>query len=110
MTLEEAIKREEEQIEHYYTLVDYFHTDEGVYLREETRARDNAEYHEQLAEWLKQFKQIKKLTDLYETTMEWGCNDEAKALFANAIYACIYPEKKWFQECIDEFKNYLLEK
>ena len=51
----------------------------------------------------KKLKQIKELTDLYETTMEWGCNDHAKCLFANAIYACMHPEKEWFQECIGDF-------
>lgn len=110
MTLEEAIKLEEQTSETYYSLANTYHTDEGVYLAEETRARNGAEYHEQLKEWLQQLKQIKELTDLYETTMEWGCNDTAKALFANAIYACMHPEEEWFQHCIDEFKNHLIEK
>lgn len=58
----------------------------------------------------KKLKQIKELTDLYETTMEWGCNDYSKCLFANAIYACMHPEEEYFQHCIDEFKNHLIEK
>ena len=106
MTLDEAIKIEEQTSENFYSLVNAYHTDEGVYLAEETRARSSAEYHVQLAEWLKQLKQIKELTDLYETTMEWGCNDNAKCQFANAVYACMHPDEKYFQHCIDKFKNY----
>ena len=56
MTLEEAIKNEEKTSNNYYSLMDAYHTDLGVYLKEETRARNNAEYHEQLAELLKELK------------------------------------------------------
>ena len=59
MTLEEAIKLEEHTSENYYSLVNTYHTDEGVYLTEETRARNSAEYHEQLAEWLKELRELK---------------------------------------------------
>ena len=59
MTLEEAIKFEEENAKNFYSLVDAYHTDEGVYLTNETRAREYAEYHEQLAEWLKELRELK---------------------------------------------------
>ena len=59
MTLDEAIKIEEQTSENFYSLVNAYHTDEGVYLAEETRARNSAEYHEQLAEWLKELRELK---------------------------------------------------
>lgn len=66
MTLEEAIKYEEHTSENYYSLVNTYHTDEGVYLTEETRARNSAEYHEQLAEWLKELRELKEKIKMKE--------------------------------------------
>lgn len=60
MTLEEAIKHEEYKTEEYYSLANTYHTDEGVYLTMETKARNKAEYHEQLAEWLKELRELKE--------------------------------------------------
>ena len=60
MTLDEAIKHAEEKAEHNYQMAGAYHTDEGVYLKEETKCRMCAEEHEQLAEWLKELQRIKK--------------------------------------------------
>lgn len=105
MTLEEGIKRTEEKKDHYYKLLDIYRMvdNNGIYLNEAEQARNSAEEQEQIETWLKQLKQIKELTDLFETTMDWGCNDEVKCSFANAIYACINPEKEYFQHCIGDF-------
>jgi len=59
MILDEAIKLEEQTFENYYSLANIYHTDEGVYLTMETKARNQAEYHEQLVEWLKELKELK---------------------------------------------------
>lgn len=53
-------------------------------------------------------KRLEYITKLYEKTFDWGCNDKAKDLYTNAVYAII-SEKPIFQECIDEFKDYILE-
>lgn len=56
MTLDEAIKREVQASLDFYDLADSYHTDENVYIAQETVNRDRAEYHEQLAEWLRELK------------------------------------------------------
>ena len=53
-------------------------------------------------------EKLNELTRLYEKTFDWGCNDTAKILYANAVYAII-SGNEIFKECIDEFKNYMLE-
>ena len=53
-------------------------------------------------------EELKSLANLYEKTFDWGCNDTAKILYANAVYAII-SGNEIFKECIDEFKNYMLE-
>lgn len=60
MTLDEAIKFEEHTSENYYSLANTYHTDEGVYLTMETKAKNQAEYHEQLVEYLKELKQLRE--------------------------------------------------
>lgn len=57
---------------------------------------------------LEKNEKLNKLTNLFEKTFDWGCNDRAKVLYANAVYAVI-SENKIFEECIDEFKEYMLE-
>lgn len=69
MTLEESIKREQMLADSNYEMAESCHTDEGVYLKEEGAYRDRAEYHEQLAEWLRELKWYREDTrfaDLYE--------------------------------------------
>ena len=36
-----------------------------------------------------------------------GCNDTTKYLYANTVYAII-SENKLIEECIEEFKDYML--
>ena len=59
MTLEEGIEFFEEVARTEYEMVDTYHTDEGVYGREEAYHREKAEHHEQVAEWLKELKKYK---------------------------------------------------
>ena len=54
-------------------------------------------------------EKIKRLSQLYEKTFEWGCNDGAKELFADAVYACLHPEDDCWQECITEFEQYMMD-
>ena len=56
MTLEEGIEFFEDIARLEYDLVDSYHTDEGVYGREESYHREKAEHHEQVAMWLKELK------------------------------------------------------
>lgn len=51
-------------------------------------------------------KMIENYTKMYEQTFDWGCNDKAKYLFANAIYA-IVSGKEIFEECKQNFLDYM---
>ena len=63
MTLSEAIKKENRLAETQYDLAELCHTDEGVYMYEETAYRERGEYHEQLSMWLSVLEEIKGLVD-----------------------------------------------
>lgn len=51
---------------------------------------------------------LKSFTHLFEQTLEWGCNDRAKCLYANAVYSVI-SGKKIYKECEQEFLDYMRE-
>lgn len=51
---------------------------------------------------------LKTFTRLFEQTMEWGCNDRAKCLYANAVYS-IVSDNEIFKECEQEFLDYMHE-
>lgn len=53
-------------------------------------------------------EKLKEYSRLLEQTFEWGCNDEAKALYANAIYSVI-SGNKIFEECEQKFLDYIHE-
>lgn len=56
MTIEEGIEFFDDIARLEYDLVDSYHTDEGVYVKEESYHREKAEHHEQVAMWLKELK------------------------------------------------------
>ena len=61
MTLDEAIIHAEWVAAQNSDLAErVYHTDEGVYLKEETKCRECAEEHTQLAEWLKELKALRE--------------------------------------------------
>lgn len=53
-------------------------------------------------------EKLNKLTDLFEKTFDWGCNDTASDLYAYAVYAVI-SGNEIYEECIDKFKIHMLE-
>lgn len=55
----------------------------------------------------REFK-LKKFSDMFKETFEWGCNDTAKFLYANAIYSII-TENKTYKESEQDFLDYMLE-
>ena len=57
MRLEEAIIHAEYVAESNEDMANAYHTDEGVYLREELKCRKCAEEHRQLTEWLKELRE-----------------------------------------------------
>lgn len=61
MTLDEAIIWYKDLAELDYGLAESYHTDEGVYLEQETKCRERAENYEQLVEWLKELKAYRSL-------------------------------------------------
>ena len=105
MTLDEAIKHEEWEAEQNYRLVSTYHTDEGVYLQEETLCRLCAERHEQIAEWLKELKELKqnnttkpvitksdieKANEIFNDKDFWRINDKANKLLNINTSECEY--------------------
>lgn len=57
---------------------------------------------------LEKIEKLNSLTNLFEKTFDWGCNDTARDLYANAVYAVV-SGNEIFEECIDKFKDYMLE-
>ena len=51
---------------------------------------------------------LEKFTRMFEQTFDWGCNDRAKFLYANAIYSVISGSET-FKECEQEFIDYMHE-
>ncbi len=60
LSLDEMITLYEDKAERAYSTADIYHTDEGVYLTEETKWREKAELAEQLAIWLKELRELRK--------------------------------------------------
>ncbi len=58
---------------------------------------------------LEKQSKIEKYTRLFEQTFDWGCNDTAKMLYANAVYSVI-SGKEIFAECEQEFLEYMAER
>lgn len=54
MNIEECIAELEEDAKNHYEMVSAYHSDEGVYLREETYHREKAERSERIVKWLKE--------------------------------------------------------
>lgn len=58
--------------------------------------------------------ELENLTKLFAKTFDWGSNDTAKILYANALYAnavyAVISGNKIFEERIKEFKDYMLDK
>lgn len=57
---------------------------------------------------LDKLDKIENFTYLFEQTLDWGCNDMAKCLYANAVYSVI-TGKENYKECEQEFKDYMYE-
>ena len=79
MTVEEGVEFFEDIARLEYDLVDSYHTDEGVYGKEESYHREKAEHHEQVAMWLKELKshreawgKVKRTVKAYLMLEEFG--------------------------------------
>jgi hypothetical protein len=80
MTIEEAIIWYKDLAELDYGLAESYHTDEGVYLEQETKCRERAENYEQLAEWLRELKIHREIHDvllqlLVDSDLDICCED-----------------------------------
>ena len=51
---------------------------------------------------------LNKYAEMFEQTFDWGCNDRAKCLFANAVYSVISGNET-FRECEQDFLDYMHE-
>ena len=57
---------------------------------------------------MKDRDKLETFTHLFEQTFEWGCNDRAKCLYANAVYSVI-SANKIYEECEQDFLDYMRE-
>ena len=87
--------------------VDKISLDRNFYFDNQER-KDDKQILDAIVNLKTKMDKIEDLTKLFEKTMEWGCNDRAKCLYAQAVYA-IVSEDDIYEECIDEFKDYMLE-
>lgn len=58
--MDEVIKYAEREAEGYHQTASAFHTDEGVYIHEETRFQYKAILWENIHEWLEELKELRK--------------------------------------------------
>lgn len=72
MSLEEAIEEEKRLAELSYQRAYSYHTDENVYMTQESLCRENAERHEQIAKWLEALldRRTVKLEDYHIERLE----------------------------------------
>ena len=56
---------------------------------------------------LDDLKKIQRYSKILEKTFDWGCNDEARDLYANAVYE-IATHNKAFEGAEKEFEEYVL--
>ena len=81
MTIDEGIEFFEDIARLEYDLVDTYHTDEGVYGREESYHREKAEHHEQVAMWLKELQAHREAWDkCIKEIKEWYWNTDKQAI------------------------------
>ena len=55
---------------------------------------------------LEKIEKLNKLSNLFEKTFDWGCNDNARDLYTNAVYAVISEKKVW-EGCVEEFTDFM---
>lgn len=60
------------------------------------------------AENKEKIDKLEKFTKMFQQTFDWGCNDRAKILYANAVYSVISGNET-FEECEQEFIDYMHE-
>ena len=58
---------------------------------------------------LTQLKKMERLSNIFEKTFDWGCNDEAQALYANAMYSCVHPDDTAFSDAIEMFEQHMID-
>ena len=58
--IDEVIKYAEREAEGYHQMASAYHTDEGVYIHEETRFQYKAILWENIHEWLEELKELRK--------------------------------------------------
>ena len=57
---------------------------------------------------LEKIDKLEKFTKMFQQTFDWGCNDHAEALYANAVYSVI-SGNKIFEKCEQDFIDYMHE-
>lgn len=87
MTIEEGIEFFEDIARLEYDLVNSYHTDEGVYGREESYHREKAEHHEQVAIWL---KELQAHREAWKTVLDDMMNVSIPGQDAEYVYENIY--------------------
>ena len=73
-------------------------------MTEKEKIKINERILEKLYDYENREEELKRLTNLFEKTFDWGCNDTARALYANAVYAII-SGNEIFEQCIEDFED-----
>lgn len=97
--IDDVIKYAEQESEGYYQMVSVYHTDEGVYIQEETRFRYKAELWNQISEWLKELKELKELREKKiprgEWVKEWKAVPITGVIMHQPYWSCPRCGRKW---------------
>lgn len=84
--IDEVIKYAEREAEGCHQIASAYHTDEGVYLQEETRFQYKAILWENIHEWLEELKELRKKQ---RPRGEWiPCNSTRTGQITNIDYKC----------------------
>lgn len=100
MTIDEAIERELYRTEANREMADSFHTDENIYSKEEEAYRNRGDYHSQLAEWLRELKDIKHLVSITEKMFK--ANFRGGLIDVVDGYDILFSEHKQLREIFEE--------
>lgn len=76
INIDDAIEREKRSADMHYIMASDLHTDGGVYLAKETRHREDAEYHESIANLLEELKMLRKERQAYSESVKTEKGDE----------------------------------
>lgn len=58
---------------------------------------------------IEKIEKLNNLTDLFEDTFDYSCDDRVRRLYTNAVYAIIIGNETLEELYVNEFRDYVLE-